>query len=117
MDANWKPLEDRLGRARCVGFMYMGSVNGIHLYKHGITRGYLNLDDDGNCYTANGSGCYGRADFELELRKIEEDLAKLHATLETAYDHTFVARKRAHLRQHGISLLTIQVKPEDVMIH
>ena len=47
MEANWKPLESRLGRKRCVGFMYMGRVNGINLYKHGITRTYLNLDEGG----------------------------------------------------------------------
>ncbi len=53
MEANWKPLENRLGRKQCLGFMYMGRVNGINLYKHGITRTYLNLDDDGNCYIYN----------------------------------------------------------------
>jgi hypothetical protein len=38
------PLEERLGKNRCVGFLYMGRVNGINLYKHGIARMYLNLD-------------------------------------------------------------------------
>jgi hypothetical protein len=47
---NWKPLERVLGRAKCAGFMFMGQVNGINLYKHGISRSYLNLDDSGNCY-------------------------------------------------------------------
>jgi hypothetical protein len=28
MQANWKPLEKRLGPARCAGFMYMGRING-----------------------------------------------------------------------------------------
>jgi len=83
MQANWKPLESRLGRERCVGFMCMGRVNGINLYKHGITRTYLNLDDEGNCYIATGSGCYRRGDFELELSKLEGTLKDLHATLET----------------------------------
>ena len=43
MEANWKPLEKALGKARCAGFMFMGRVNGINLYKHGISRSYLNL--------------------------------------------------------------------------
>jgi len=47
MEANWTPLVGRLGRKRCVGFMYMGRMNGINLYKHGITRTLLNLDDEG----------------------------------------------------------------------
>ncbi len=47
MNPIWKPLEQRLGPDRCVGFMYMGRVNGVHQYKHGITRTYINLDDQG----------------------------------------------------------------------
>ena len=117
MEANWKPLERRLGRERLVGFMYMGRVNGINLYKHGITRTYLNLDDDENCYVPTGSGCYSRADFEFELKKLEETLKGLHATLETLYDDVFIARKREELRQHGISLLTVQAEPGDLKIH
>jgi hypothetical protein len=38
MGPNWKPLVDKLGEERCVGFMFMGRVNGINLYKHGIAR-------------------------------------------------------------------------------
>ena len=114
---NWQPLEKRLGRGRCVGFMFMGRVNGINLYKHGITRSYLNLDDEGNCYVATGSGCYSQADFEFELRKLQETLKDLHAALETPYDDVFVARKREELRQFGISLLTLQIDPQEVKVH
>jgi hypothetical protein len=116
-EPNWKPLENRLGRFRCGGFMYMGRVNGINLYKHGISRTYLNLDDDGNCYIATSSGCYAPVDFDLERTKLEELLNDLHATLETRYDESFIARKQEVLLQQGISLLTIQVEPEDVLIH
>jgi hypothetical protein len=117
VEANWKPLENRLGRARCAGFMYMGRVNGINLYKHGISRSYLNLDDDGNCYITTGSGCRSRADFECELKKLEETLKALHATLETPYDDVFVARKREELRREGISLLTLQIEPQERKVH
>jgi hypothetical protein len=117
MDANWKPLENRLGRARCAGFMYMGRVNGINLYKHGISRSYLNLDDDGNCYLAGKPGCYMAADFNRELATLEECLRGLQVTLESPYDESFIVRKREVLGQRGISLLTIQVEPEDVLIH
>ena len=117
MEANWKPLESRLGRKRCVGFMHMGRVNGINLYKHGITRTHLNLDDEGNCYIATGSRCYSLADFEFELNKLEEILKDLHATLETSYDDVFIARKREELRQHGVFLLTVQVEPQEMKVH
>lgn len=97
--------------------MYMGRVNGINLYKHGITRTYLNLDDEGTCYIATGSGYYRRADFESELRKLERTLKGLHATLETLYDDVFIARKREELRQHGVSLLTLHIEPREMKVH
>ena len=92
VEANWKPLEGRLGTARCAGFMFMGRVNGINLYKHGISRSYLNLDDDGNCYAAAKPGCYLPADFDQELSKLEERLKGLRATLETSYDESFITQ-------------------------
>lgn len=95
----------------------MGRVNGVNLYKHGISRTYLNLDDEGNCYVAGLHGCYMPADFELELARLENSLTSLRASLDTLYDDVFIARKREILRQQGISLLTMQVEPEDVMIH
>jgi hypothetical protein len=117
MEPNWKPLEDRLGEARCAGFMYMGRINGSNLYKHGISRSYLNLDDQGNCYIAGKFGGYVPADFERELARLEDCLRGVRATLKTAYDEGFIMRKRKVLRQQGISLLTIQVDPDDTVIH
>ena len=37
--------------------------------------------------------------------------------IETPYDETFITQKREALRQHGISLLTIQVEPDEMTIH
>jgi hypothetical protein len=53
---NWVPLERRLERAKSVGFMFMGRVNGINRYKHGITRASLHLDGEGNCCLLGGWG-------------------------------------------------------------
>ncbi len=117
MEPNWKPLENRLGAARCAGFMFMGRVNGINLYKHGISRSYLYLDDDGICYAACKPGCYLPANFDQELSKLEVLLKGLSATLETSYDEGFMRQKREALRQQGVSLLTIQVKPDEMTIH
>ncbi len=110
VQTNWEPLEKRVGHARCVGFMYMGRVNGMNLYKHGTSRTYLNLNDDGACYIPSGAGCYLHADFDSELANLEACLGTLHATLETPYDEIFIPRKRELLRQQGVSLLTIQVE-------
>jgi hypothetical protein len=46
---NWKPLEDKLGDG-CQEFVFMGRVGSVNLYKHILTRRYLNLDDSGNYY-------------------------------------------------------------------
>ena len=113
MEPNWKPLEDRLGNARCAGFMYMGRVNGINLYKHGISRTYLNLDDAGNCFVLSRHGCHFAADFDELLKRLELCLEALQATLETPYDELFIAQKRATLSSKGIDLLTIQIESLD----
>lgn len=117
MEPNWKPLENRLGAARCAGFMFMGRMNGINLYKHGISRSYLYLDDDGNCYVAGQPGCHVPTDFKQELSRLVEHLKGFGATLETSYDESFIQQKREALRQRGVSLITIQVEPDEVTIH
>ena len=117
MQPNWKPLEDRLGRARCVGFMFMGRVNGINLYKHGITRTYLNLDDRGSCYVYRGDRRYEPADFVVEIAKLEASLKEMGATLASAFDDEYIARKTHVLREAGIPLLRIKVEPEEVQVN
>ena len=101
MEANWKPLEKKLGVERCTGFMFMGRVNGINLYKHGISRSYLNLDDEGNCYVAAKPGCYLPGDFAHEVAKLEECLKALHTTLETSYDGEFHRTKARSIETAG----------------
>lgn len=41
---DWKPLEAVLPANQCSYFMYMGCIGEIVLYKHSITRRYLNID-------------------------------------------------------------------------
>ncbi len=107
----------RLGASRCVGFMFMGRVNGISRYKHGITRTYLNLDDKGNCYVSGDTGAFILADWASELRKLEACLSDLGASLTTRYDDAFIGRKRKALQEQGISLLTIVIAPRERNIH
>ncbi|MDH7578474.1 MAG: hypothetical protein QHH75_11840 [Bacillota bacterium] len=53
-EAVWEPLEKVLGKEACPEFMYMGKTalgeTWVFLYKHRITRKYLNLDGRGNTY-------------------------------------------------------------------
>jgi hypothetical protein len=113
---NWKPLEDRVGPKRCVGFMYTGFANGVHLFKHGMARMYLNLDDRGECYVLRGTR-YERADFDVELGKIEQALAVIDETLESTYDDDYIARREAAFRKAGIPSLYIEFEPEDLSIN
>ena len=117
MHANWEPLEKRLGRSRCVGFMFMGRINGVNRYKHGITRTYLNLDDHGRCYQIGERGACTLANWEAELKKLEGALSQLGASLGTAYDDAFIDRKRKVLQEQGIALLTLKVEPQESNIH
>jgi len=113
MNPIWKPLVEKLGRDRCVGFMYMGRVNGVHQYKHGITRTYLNLDEHGNCYVWNQTLGFVNADFEVELSGLEADLRKCNETLEVPYDEDYIALKEEVLQSLGIQTLRIKAEPED----
>ncbi len=113
MDPVWKPLEEKLGPNRCVGFMYMGRVNGVHQYKHGITRTYLNFDDLGNCCVWNQTSEFVIADFAIELAKLETNLRECDATLEAPYDDRYIARKGEFLQALGIQTLRIEIKPQN----
>jgi len=99
-----------------VGFMDMARINGINLYKHGTSRTYLNRDDSGQCYKYRNSR-FEKADFAVELAKLEAILAELGDTLRSVYDETYIARKEEALREAGIPLVRIEIEPEDRSIH
>ena len=54
----------------------MGHVGPVHLYEHIITRRYLNLDSEGNCYMRNRKGVeandYVPANFDEEFLRATE---------------------------------------------
>ena len=82
----WWALESLLGRDRCVGFMFMGRLsNGINQYKHGISRRYLFLDDDGAAYERVYDGGFRRIAMSEAMARIEEPLREIGETLETPY--------------------------------
>jgi hypothetical protein len=115
MEPNWKPLETQLGPARCAGFMFMGRVNGINQYKHGISRRYLFLDDEGRAYQAAGRSEFREVAVEEALALVEAPLKELGGTFETPYDSAYVRRKEAALREAGIEMLRIRIVPEAVV--
>jgi hypothetical protein len=117
MEPNWKPLENKLGKKRCAGFMFMGRMNGINMYKHGIARIYLNLDDQGRCYLCRERWRFQETDFKVELARLEAALAELGATLESVYGETYIEQKRTALQKAGISHMRIGIKPKDWSIN
>src|SRR5260370_12145499 len=104
MEVNWKPLETRLGAARCAGFMFMGRLNGIYQYKHGISRRYLFLDDEGRAYESAERNEFREIAFEEALGRVEEPLGALGPTLETPYDAAYLRRQAAALRSCAIEM-------------
>jgi hypothetical protein len=117
MEPKWKPLVDKLGEERCSGFMYMGRVNGINLYKHGIVRMYLNLDDRGQCYVCSEKWRFERTDFEARLARIEAALSELGETLASVYDESYIEQKRRALEAAGILHERIEIQPEDISVN
>jgi hypothetical protein len=41
---DWRPLENAIPTEYCESFMFMGKAGDIVLYKHRLTRRYLNID-------------------------------------------------------------------------
>ena len=116
MEGNWKPLETKLGAPRCAGFMFMGRLNGVNQYKHGLSRRYLFLDDEGRAYEAAGRKEFREISFDEALARVEEPLKELGETLETAYDDAYIIRKETALRAVGIEVLRLRIVPEDTLI-
>ena len=113
MEPNWKPLEARLGTARCAGFMFMGRVHGINQYKHGISRRYLLLDDEGRAYEMGGTDEFREIPFEEAVARVEEPLKSMGETLEAPYDSAYISRKDAALRDAGIEVLRLRIIPDE----
>jgi hypothetical protein len=57
-EPNWAPLELVLTRKECAAYMYMGRAGDIELYKHRVTRRYLNISMDGLSFYLYAGGRY-----------------------------------------------------------
>jgi hypothetical protein len=109
----WKPLESLLGLERCVGFMFMGRLtNGISQYKHGISRRYLFLDDDGATYERIQDGGFCRIETADAIAGVEEPLRETDETLETPYDCEYIRRNGEALRAISFEVLRVHIRPE-----
>lgn len=110
-EPDWAPLERVLPSAECAGFMFMGYSDdpaGIRLYKHGITRRYLSLDERCRAYGYTRTG-YREMPVAQAVETVFEGLDGASATRETPYDDDFRARREADLRRAGYREITIRL--------
>jgi hypothetical protein len=108
-EPDWQPLERALPLAQCAGFMFMGYSEdpaGIRLYKHGITRRYLALDDQGRAYRYTVFG-YRKTTMEEAVEEVFEGIEKTGATRETPYDDAWRAAKDAKLAEAGYRVIRL----------
>jgi hypothetical protein len=64
-EPKWIPLEMTVPACELDDFMYMGRAGGIELYKHRLTRRYLNISSDGGKFYRRRDGAY------IEITKAE----------------------------------------------
>jgi hypothetical protein len=64
-EPNWAPLEMTVTACELDNFMYMGRAGEIELYKHRLTRRYLNIHSDGRRFYRQRDGAY------VEISKTE----------------------------------------------
>jgi hypothetical protein len=57
-EPNWTPLEAVIPSAELQNFMYMGRAGEIELYKHRLTRRYLNIGRDARSFYRYLDGGY-----------------------------------------------------------
>jgi hypothetical protein len=57
-EPNWAPLERALPASELENYMYMGCAGEIELYKHRMTRRYLNISRNGCRFYRYCDGTY-----------------------------------------------------------
>lgn len=114
-DPNWEPLEKVMPIEWCGAFMWMAETRGIHLYKHGFTRHYLNLDEDGNAYRfVSGSELYVPMDLGEAIEAVFEGLEWMRRSRSSPYDDDAVKEKHEALAKAGWT--TVNLSPNGVNV-
>lgn len=71
-EPNWAPLEHVLSRKECAAYMYMGRVGKIELYKHRVTRRYLNIGGNGETFYLYRDGRYVEVTRTVALEHVRQ---------------------------------------------
>jgi hypothetical protein len=103
-DPDWAPLEAALPIEECAGFiwMYRDQIEGapIEVYRHGITRHWLQLGHDGTAYRWSEQDGYQPIPVDGAIEHVFEGLAELAATRETN-GAEFLAERDARAAEAG----------------
>lgn len=119
---DWEPLERVLPLEHCDGFMWMGlAPGGIRLYKHGITRRYLNLylDPAGDVVAYRYTdGSYVRIPLKAAIDAAFTGIERLAGVCgsdprATPYDHEYRALRDRRLRELGWTVITDGAPPQE----
>ena len=115
-DPDWGPLHVVLPMEWCDGFMWMYRVEQddavIELYKHGITRRYLNLDQTNRAYRYTEDG-YVQTPVALAVESVFDGIEEMGWTRETRYDEEFVAEKHRLLAEAGWTVISTATLDRD----
>ncbi|MFO0898985.1 MAG: hypothetical protein U0836_16295 [Pirellulales bacterium] len=109
---NWQPLEALIGPALIGQFMHMGTERqqpdgtAIELYKHGMTRRYLNISADLRTWVYL-AGQYVPRPLGSALGEAFAQCEELGALPNVAYDADFRNRRDAALIAAGYRSLTV----------
>lgn len=106
-EPDWDPLESLLPIEWCGSFMFMGYVGEIRLYKHGLTRRYLNIDPQGNTYGYLGSAdAYERIPREKAIDEVFEGLEEMGYTRD-GHHAAMRADRRRRMEESGWTIVDL----------
>ena len=69
-EPNWAPLELAIPASELDNFMHMGRAGEIELYKHRLTRRYLNIGPNSRCFYRYVDGKYVEITQEAALAHV-----------------------------------------------
>ena len=108
-ECDWGPLEKFLPYKWCGGFMFMGYAGKIRLYKHGLTRRYLNLDPEGNAYLYDSdSDSYFKVARKKAIAHVYDGLEEMGYPRTTKLTEEVMSERRRRLEEAGYTVVVMK---------
>jgi hypothetical protein len=122
-EPDWEPLEKVLPLKWCGGFMFMGYIGDIRLYKHGLTRRYINIDSEGRCYKylppeddadIDDTGDYFRTTKTLAIKHVFDGLKEMGYKRTTKCTPEVMAERRRRMEEAGWNVVVMSPEDEEI---